>query len=348
MRLSLPLAALLLASTATAQERHTLSGDAAVYNLAGTVRVVAGSGRDVTVESTFRGRDAAKLRVQQSEVRGRQAVHVVFPDDDIVYPAIGRSRVHLRARADGTFGDAGGGGFFSGRDVTIRGSGSGTEAWAELTVAVPAGRSLHLHLAAGDANVSNVDGDLLVDVNAATVTTERTRGRLMIDAGSGRVRVNGAQGDVNLDLGSGAVELRDVNASRLRVDGGSGDVVATNVTAPDVDLDLGSGEARLSGVSTRQLRLDSGSGAVDLEFTSDVDDVRIDTGSGSITLRLPPALGARLDVDTGSGGIETEVPITVTRREHDHLAGTIGDGRGRIVIDGGSGKVRLLKAEGRR
>ena len=52
-----------------------------------------------------------------------------------------------------------------------------------------------------------------------------------------------------------------------------------------------------------------------------------------------------LDVpDTGSGGIESEIPIQITRRERDRLVGQIGDGRGRIVIDGGSGRVRLKKS----
>ncbi|MBV9879289.1 MAG: DUF4097 family beta strand repeat protein [Gemmatirosa sp.] len=340
-------ATLAAAATARAQatERHTLRGDAAVYNLAGTVRVVAGTGRDVVVEVARQGPDAAKLRVEQGEVRGRDAVRVVFPDDDVVYPAMGRgSRVRTRVNRDGTFGD-GNGGFFSGGQVEVRSSGRGTEAWADVTVSVPAGARLAVHLVAGEATVSNVDGELSIDVHQASVSTERTRGRLDVDAGSGRVRIAGAQGDVNLDLGSGPVELRDVNAGDLRVDAGSGDLTGANVTARLVDLDLGSGGTRLGRVTTRDLKVDAGSGSVDIDFASDVDDVRIDVGSGIVTLRVPPTLGAALDVDTGSGGIETEIPIEVTRRERDHLTGRIGDGKGRIEIDGGSGRVRLLKAD---
>jgi lia operon protein LiaG len=341
----LALSAAVPAASARAQaEHHVLGGDAAVYNLAGSVRVVAGTGSDVAVDVERHGRDAGKLRVETGDVRGHRAVRVVYPDDDIIYPAIGHSRVRVRANADGTFGDDHSGGFFSSHEIDIRSSGSGTEAWADMTIAVPAGRRLILHLAAGDATLTNVDGDLTIDVHAATVTAERTKGSLMVDAGSGRVRVTGAQGDVNLDLGSGGVELRDIAATRLRVDGGSGDVNGANIDARTVDLDLGSGSTRLGKLTTHDLTLDSGSGSVDLEFATDVDDVRIDSGSGSVTLRVPPSLGASLDVDTGSGGIDTEVPIQVTRRERDHLTGSIGDGKGRIVIDGGSGKVRILKS----
>ena len=336
--------ATLAAASAHAQgtERHTLSGDAAIWNLAGTVRVVAGSGRDVVVDVTRRGPDAGKLSIQTGELRGANALRVVYPDDDVVYPALGGgTRVRTRLRSDGTWG--GSGGFFSASDVAVRGSGRGTQAWAEVTAAVPAGGRLSVHLAAGDASVSNVDGELVIDVDAATVTTEQTRGRLSVDAGSGRVRVTGAQGDVSLDIGSGDVELRDVSASRLHVDGGSGGLTGTNITAPSVDLDIGSGGARLANVSARDLRLDAGSGSVDLDLAADIEDVKIDTGSGGVTLRVPSSLGATLDIDTGSGGIESDVPIQVTRKEHDHLRGQIGNGKGRIVVDAGSGGVRILK-----
>jgi DUF4097 and DUF4098 domain-containing protein YvlB len=325
--------------------RHVLRGEAAVYDLAGTIRVVPGTGRDIVVDVTPQGRDAQKLRVETGEVRGRQAVRVVFPDDDVVYPAMGGdSRVRTRVRSDGTFGDTDTHGFFSSHDVTIRASGRGTQAWADMTIAVPPGQRLAVHLGVGDATVSNVDGDLMFDVAAATVTAERTRGRLMVDAGSGRVRIAGAQGDIDLDLGSGPVELQDVAADRLKVDGGSGSITGSNVAAPSIDLDVGSGRTRLDRVSTRTLKVDAGSGSVDVGLTTDVDDVRIDTGSGDVTLRIPPSLGAEIDVDTGSGGIETEVPIQITRKERDHLTGRIGDGKGHIVIDGGSGGVRIRKS----
>lgn len=342
---SAALVGLSLAADAGAQsaDRRTLSGDAAVYNVAGTVRVVPGTGRVVVVDVLRRGRDGTQLRVEQGEVAGRQAIRIVYPDDDIVYPVLGsRSRIRTRIRSDGSFHDTHAG-FFSGREITVRGSGSGTEAWADLTVAIPAGQRLAVHLIAGDAIVSNVDGDLRLDVDAANVSTERTRGRLSIDAGSGRVQLVAARGAVDLDVGSGSIDLRDIDADDLRVDGGSGSLVGQNVAARSVDLDMGSGSTRLTKVNAPSLRLDSGSGASDIEFVSDVELVRVDAGSGPVTLRLPAAAGAAVDIDSGSGSIESELPLQIRRREHDRLIGQIGDGRGRIEVDGGSGTIRLKK-----
>ncbi|GJG87175.1 hypothetical protein tb265_23560 [Gemmatimonadetes bacterium T265] len=346
---ALAAASLPAALGAQAAERYTLRGDdVAVYDPAGRVQLVAGSGGDVVVEVTRRGRDAGRLRVLTGEVRGHDALRVVAPAGDLVYPDLGRgSNVTFRVRSDGTFGGNDGGFFASLRSdrLTIRGDGGGVEAWAEVTVYVPTGRRVAVHVGAGAAEARNVDGDLTLDVHAAQVSTEGTRGRLVVDAGSGQVRVRDAQGrEVNLDTGSGGVEARGIRADRLRVDAGSGSVQGGDVEASDVNLDTGSGGMRLDKVRARTIKLDAGSGSVDLELVGDVERANIDTGSGGITLRLPPTLGATLDIDAGSGGIHTDVPVQVTRSESGHLTGRVGDGRGRIVIDAGSGGVRIVPA----
>jgi hypothetical protein len=314
-----------------------------VYDPAGRVRLVAGSGPDVAVEVTRGGRDAGRLRVQTAD--GGRALVVIPPEGDLVYPALGRhSRATFRLKRDGTF-DGNSGGMFDRGRLTVRGDGDGTEAWADMVVRVPRGARVTVHVGAGVAEASNVAADLTLRLQAAEARTEGTRGRLLVDAGSGAVRVRDAEGDdINLDTGSGSVEVHGVRARRLRIDTGSGSARGGDLSADRLEFDAGSGSARLDRVRARSVNLDTGSGSVDVELTDDVDDLRADTGSGSVTLRLPSSLGASLDVDTGSGGIEVEVPVSeVTRRERDHLTGRLGDGRGRMVIDTGSGSVRLLR-----
>ncbi len=336
-------------------ERRVLRGDdPVVYHVVGRLRVVAGTGGDVAVEVTRRGRDADQTLVDQGTVNGRETLRVFTRAPRVVYPGMGRGDVvRAELRRDGTFGgEATRGGFLathvfsrgSSDGIEIRGDGRGAETWADVTVTVPAGRRVAVHLLAGEATVSNVDGDLSVDVHAASLTSERTRGRLRVDAGSGPVRVADAQGDIDLDAGSGRVDVTRVKANALRVDAGSGTLRGTDVDAERLDLDVGSGGTRLDAVRARTLRLDSGSGDVDLGLLVGAEDVRIDAGSGTVTLRLPAAFGATLDIDSGSGGIDSELPISVTHRERDRLTGRLGDGRGRIAIETGSGGVRLRKS----
>jgi lia operon protein LiaG len=96
-------------------------------------------------------------------------------------------------------------------------------------------------------------------------------------------------------------------------------------------------------VKTPRLHLETGSGGSEIELLGPVQDVSIEAGSGGVTLRLPASTGATVDIETGSGGIQSDFEVKVQRMERRALHGTMGDGRGRIRIEAGSGTVRLLK-----
>ena len=348
MRLATTLAlSLMVAPTVVAAqtaERRTLAGnDVAIYNLAGMMQVEGGSGAEVTVEVTRGGADASKLSIATGGIRGRETLRVMYPDRRIVYKKgdWGRwSRTTVRVDDDGTFGGHDG----DGRRVDIVGSGDGLDGYADVRIVVPRGKRVSVFLGVGEAKIDNVDGDLLVDVSAASVTSTRTRGKLSLDTGSGEVRVSDAQGEVDLDTGSGSVEVMNVRGPYLKMDTGSGRVRGSDLVADELELDTGSGSVRLGAVQSKRIKLDSGSGSVELDLKSDVDDVRIETGSGGVTLGIPESLGAAIRIDTGSGGIDTDIPIQVKKAERSYLSGTIGDGKGEISIETGSGGVRLRRS----
>lgn len=347
----IPLFAALLAlaavGPANAQaERRTLTGDRiAVYNLAGKLRVQAGTGSGVTVEVTRGGRDGGQLALQAGLVRGVNALRVVYPADRIVYRELGyRARTDIHVNDDGTFDDHGGDDWPRRNQVEIRDSGSGLEAHADIVVSVPRGQRVSVHWGVGEASVSNVDGDISVSVASAPVTAEHTRGYLNLDTGSGRVSVVDAQGTVNLDTGSGGVTVDGVRGEELSMDTGSGSIVVNNVDVKTLKADVGSGGLRLGKIKAARVNLDAGSGVVDLELLSTVDELIADSGSGGVTIRLPAAQGAEVDIETSSGGIESDFAVQTTRLGRNHLRGRIGDGRGRIRIESGSGRVRLLKS----
>lgn len=323
-------------------ERYELSGnDVAIYNLVGQVTVERGGGSAVVVELVRGGSDAGTLAVETGPIGSTETLRVIYPDDRIIYPDLNRgSRTELRVRDDGTFGD-GGDSWGRGDRISIRGSGSGLEAYADLRISVPAGQRISIYLAAGEAEVTGVDGAIRMDTHSAPVRTNGTSGSLVIDVGSGSVDVSDAQGDVNIDTGSGGVDVRSVGGGSLYVDTGSGSVMASGLDVTDLEIDTGSGRIEAARVNATSVRLDTGSGSVDLELLRDVDNIEIDTGSGSVTLTVPADFGSRVEIDTGSGGIEVDLPVTMRRWDRDHVTGTIGDGQGRLVIDTGSGSVRI-------
>ena len=302
------------------------------------------------VELTRGGPDAGKLQIASGPLRGRETLRVLYPDDEIVYRELGRgSNTTLRVRDDGTFNDRDGRGKHwsdEGRRVRIAGSGGGLDAHVDLRIAIPAGKRVEVYLAVGQAFASNVDGDLRVDVVAANVSADHVKGSLLVDTGSGDVRLSDAAGDVSLDTGSGNVTVSGVSGPEVKLDTGSGSVTAERVATDVLTIDTGSGDVTASSVRAGDVRIDTGSGNVRLDLLADLQALDVATGSGDVTINVPADLGAEVDIETGSGDIDLQnVTVRTTRLERDHLTGEIGDGKGRIRIETGSGGVRLVRAK---
>lgn len=332
-------------------ERYVLDGDeVAIYNLAGLLQVDAGKGA-VEVEVTRGGADASRLKVAQGEIDGRQTLRVIYPNA-LVHYAVGkgRNRTDLRVRDDGTFGDSDDGDHKhdhdrsrDGRRITIDFEPGGLDAHADLKVKVPSKGSVCLHLAVGQVTVTNVDGDLRIDVSSAPVDVTGFKGSLMVDVGSGNVRATQVDGDLIVDTGSGSVEVSKVRGKRLSIDTGSGEVTGSDLESDDVSVDTGSGGIALTTMRSPRIALETGSGDVRADLQGDVNSLGVETGSGSVDIKAPATLGATIEMETSSGDIETDFPVQVTRHARDHMSGQIGDGKGSIAIETGSGSVRLLK-----
>jgi DUF4097 and DUF4098 domain-containing protein YvlB len=331
-----------LTSAAFAQtEQRTIKGSTvAVYNLAGRLRAIAGTGDAVVVEITRSGPDAAKLKIETGPIGARETLRIVYPSDRVVYPDLRPSRTSIHVREDGTFG---------GSDdrydrVDIRSYGPGLEAHADLVVRVPRGQRVELFLGVGRADVVNVEGELLVDVASAEVDVAGMKGNLILDTGSGRVSVRDVTGDLNIDSGSGGLTLDKIKGSILRLDSGSGGVQASDIDVKEFDVDVGSGGLRVYRLAASDINVDTGSGGATLELLSVFEKLTVDTGSGGVTVRAPAALSAEVDIETGSGGFHTDFEITTRRVSRNHVEGRIGGGKAKVRIEAGSGSVRLLKS----
>lgn len=330
--------AALVAMPSAAQETFRLDGDRiAVYNLAGRVDVVPGSGNQVVVTVTRGGPDRERLSVEVDPIRGRNTLRVLYPENRIVYEGEGRGRFNtsLQVRSDGTFG--------GGERVTVRSSGSGMEAWADLRVEVPAGRDVVIEVGVGRAVARGLRSDLSLDLSAGGVDVSDHTGALLIDTGSGSVTVADVRGEVEVDTGSGSITLDRVSGPLVLVDTGSGAVRGSDLRADRLRVDTGSGSIDLTGVASPDVELDTGSGGIEVALIESVERLIADTGSGSVELILPDGIDADIELDTGSGRIEVDFPIEVRVMRRDHVEGRIGNGRGLIEVDTGSGSIRLRR-----
>jgi DUF4097 and DUF4098 domain-containing protein YvlB len=149
---------------------------------------------------------------------------------------------------------------------------------------------------------------------------------------------------VYLSTGSGDITVSGVDGSSLKLETGSGTVTLTDGKAPTVHVETGSGNIEATASSGDDLSFETGSGDVDVALVATFRLVHIETGSGDVTLKVAPHIGAEVDLDTGSGDIDLGgLSLQVRRLAHDHVTGTIGDGKGRLSIETGSGSVHLQK-----
>lgn len=338
--LLLSLAPSLLASQGA--ERHTLTGErVTIWNLAGRARLEAGGGREVVVEVQRGGDEGDRLTV---EARGDRLV-VRYPARDIVYRDESRwqGETRLRVDDDGTFGSDGDD--WGGRTVSIRHGGGGLEAHADLRILVPEGQRLTLHVGVGEIEVANVNGLLDVRSRASAISARDVKGELTARTGSGRIDISRAElTRLQAATGSGGMDLVGITTRELRASTGSGAIEGREVSAERFDASTGSGGVRMEAVTTSDLRASSGSGGVRLELTRTPRDASIRSGSGGVSLTLPAATNAELDLQTGSGGISTEFAVSMESVRRNELRGRIGSGAdGRIRVTTGSGGVRLYR-----
>jgi lia operon protein LiaG len=339
-----PALALLAASTAAVAvaeaqdtERRSLRGQSVeVQNAVGEIAVEPGSGTEVIVEIRRAGADRSALRVETSASGATELLRIEYPDERIIYPRLGN-----RSRSSFSLDDDG----WRGRQYEVRSSGSGTEAWADLRILVPAGRSVRVRLGVGEVKVHNVEGDLHVSTASGRISSTDTRGRLRLSSGSGAVDARNANGDIELNTGSGSITASEMRGGSVAMRTGSGSVTASGVESPRFTAGTGSGSMRLSGVTSERVSASTGSGGVNLELLSRFDELRVSTGSGSVRLAVPEGTGARVEMRTGSGGISSDLPLTISgTTQRNHIRGTIGDGSANIRVTTGSGGVRLVRS----
>lgn len=339
---------------AQAAERYELSGSSVrISDLAGHVSLVSGSGDHVVVLVHRGGPDADQLRVQADQGAGTLRIDV--PGDRVVYPELGHdSRTTVHVGTGGLFGH--------GRRVTVAGSGSGPEAWADLTIQVPRGRraevelgagrmeakdvpgDLDLHTGSGDVSADATTGSLAVHTGSGDVEATSTKGHLEIHSGSGDVTVDDAAGAAELATGSGDIDIRGRVGGSLEARTGSGDVTAEAVDGDRLFARTGSGDIRLGPVQATDVELHTGSGSVRARMARAPKTLRVDTGSGEVDLALPRDVSADLDIETGSGGIRVDMPVQLLSSGRSHFRGKLGGGGPDFVIRTGSGGVHLTTA----
>ena len=347
--LTFVLVAPLHAAEATRTERLELSpsGPFVVENLAGTMRVVAGSGSKVVAVATLHAESEDLLdKMHFRQVTGEKG----RPTLRVEYPIEARETVRFPHSPDG---EAGGilGHLFGGNSTvkyaghTVKVSASdGTLLYAELEVQLPSKEvEGTLRNLIGRISGEGVHGSLLFDSASGDITLNKVGGHIKTDTGSGDVKAETVDGSFDCDTGSGNCHLTNFKGDKVSCDVGSGDIFLKSISAQSLSTDTGSGNIRVQDADIESFVADTGSGDVLLETDGNrLESIKADTGSGNVVLRLSPAATFEAMADQGSGDLRVDY-----RDAKPILDGRVvvgyrrGDQKIRIDVNTGSGDLDI-------
>ena len=331
------------------QLRLELSADPAaafaVENLAGTMRVVPGSGRTVVAVATVHAESeeaAALMKFEQvTDNEGRPALRVRYPIErygTIRYPGPDKSNTPSWMQ---WLGENNNRLDYDGHRVRVT-SNSGTLLYADVEVQVPSRQGEAVfknHI--GRLEGKDLEGTLRFDTGSGDIELQHVRGTLRADTGSGDLKVTDAGGTLSCDTGSGDCIIERFSGDRIDCDVGSGDIVVKSGSAGRIDLDTGSGDVSLRDIEAEEISTDTGSGDVLIECASDrLRKLSTNTGSGDVTLRLGPDASFEAHADQGSGDLVSRYADAQPIAEGRTVVGyRRGDGRTRIRVETGSGDL---------
>lgn len=346
--------ALVIAPSARGEfsKSHTLNSESlVVVDLLGEVRVEPAGGTAFEVTVHVQGKDATEELIEVEAREGSEGVVAVrFPVDKhnrYVYPRMeGSSSTRIDFDDDERAGD----GWLhtilrglNGKHITVKSSGRGLEAWADVLVKVPAGKKLRVDLGVGSIAGSNVDGKLFLDVDSGDIDVTALKGKVVLNTGSGEITANGLEGSIVVGTGSGDIQVTACTGDRIEVSTGSGDVQANRLAADALELSTGSGGILARALSADRADFDTGSGDIDAFFDRmGAGPFSASTGSGSIDFDCPTDFSAEFKAETGSGRIRCDVEGAEVLHEDDYeMSFRVGDGDARVKLETGSGSIRV-------
>lgn len=317
-------------------------------NLAGRLRVVAGSGSTVVAVATIHAESeelAQSLKFEEVAIESGTGLRMRYPVDrhtTYKYP------VGSDGKSSSVFSWLGGSSTsnfkYDGHSVKVSNN-DGVLLYADIEVQVPSrltGKgTFENHV--GRIEGRGVEGNLVFSTSSGDIDLDKVGGTIKVDTGSGDVSADGGTGSLSVDTGSGDINVEHFSGDVIDCDVGSGDVTLKSGAARRVSIDTGSGDVSVTSMDVEEFDSDTGSGDVLLESLSGkLAKIDTDTGSGDVVLRLGGSASFEVIADQGSGDLISRYkdaePIVKGREVIGYRRG---DHRTRITVSTGSGDVTV-------
>jgi DUF4097 and DUF4098 domain-containing protein YvlB len=166
-------------------------------------------------------------------------------------------------------------------------------------------------------------GDHRVDI----IIQMPREGRVNLRTGDGKIDVAGLKGEMDLHTGDGSENLESVDG-KLHASTGDGHITAQG-RFDELELKTGDGRVEVRAADGSSLAV----------------GWRLETGDGSVSLEVPGALAADVDLHTSDGHIDLDMPIvTEGQIRKNEIRGKLNGGGSLLTIRTGDGSIHLRKS----
>jgi DUF4097 and DUF4098 domain-containing protein YvlB len=245
----------------------------------------------------------------------------------------------------------------------------------EVTATTSSGEVIVMNAAAGDGSVEATSsfGEVLVqNTQGGTLKAKSSSGEVTVkdSAFTGRADISTSFGDINgstlkarsLDArtNSGKVVLQALEIEDdLTAHSDFGDVEVKTSAAQSYDLDTSSGKVTAEDTAGK-VKARSGFGDIEIRGTGVILDLSTNSGSiefigslgdgistlrtnfGDIRIHLPEDAQFEVDLSTDFGEVDCAFPVTSTKHDSTHLAGSVGAGGPMLRASTNSGSVHVI------
>lgn len=226
-----------------------------------------------------------------------------------------------------------------------------------IKVSVPRKIGLIVETSSADITAIDLQNDLTVDGSSSDVSLENVKGNCDLSLSSGDLEAYVVDGNISLDGSSSDFRLEDITGD-LNITTSSGDGIIEEVMG-NLKLTTSSGDIRIYGLkgdltcktSSGDIICDDVSGSVKARSSSgdirlkrlndDEGNFFIRTASGDAYIEITGGFDGSLEVETTSGSIIANIDMTISTYSDSYLAGTTGEGPGKIQVMTISGDVEL-------
>jgi len=229
----------------------------------------------------------------------------------------------------------------------IQGSVQLETAYGSVTCRHVSGDNIKLKSSSGEITAEHVKGPVQLQTSYGSINcNDVSGGDIKLKTSSGKIALSKASfGDCDVDTAYGSIRTDELTGNSIRLHSASGSITVRQASAKTADMSTSYGRIDCQQITANDIAAKSGSGNIDIacsEKTPAEITASAVTAYGSIEFTAPPGFAGQVELSTSYGSVRTDLPIMITGEvSKKKLAGTVGQGKGKLHLETRSGSIRL-------